>query len=183
MLAKILFAGSGGQGVLTAGNVLSNAAMSENYHVVYLPSYGAAMRGGTANRTITISDEENASPVASIPDFVVAMNKPSAYAIINRLEPGGQLIYNSNLVDSAPYRGDVDLFPVPVNDIAKEIGSERSANMVMLGCFLKLTGVVKLESVLESLDSMLGGKKKRVDISKLAVNEGYSRFSGRSGQQ
>ncbi len=183
MLAKIMFAGSGGQGVLTIGNVLGNAAMSEDYHVVYLPSYGAAMRGGTANCTLSISDEEIASPVVSSPDFVVAMNQPSACAFINRLEPGGQMIYNSNLVDSVPYRGDVDLFPIPVNQIALEIGSERSANMVMLGCFLKLTKVVRLEAVLESIEHMMGGKKKLVEQSKLAVSEGYKRFPHENGKK
>lgn len=176
MIVKIIFAGSGGQGVLTIGNVLGNAAMIEDFHVVYLPSYGAAVRGGTANCTVSISDEEIASPVASSPDFVVAMNQPSAVTFINRLEPGGQMIYNSSLVDSVPYRGDVDMFPVPANEIALEIGNERSSNMVILGCFVKLTNVIKLESVLKSIENMLDNKKKLVDISVKAVMEGYNRF-------
>ncbi len=176
MIVKIMFAGSGGQGVLTIGNVLGNAAMLEDFNVVYLPSYGAAVRGGTANCTVSISDEEIASPVASSPDFVVAMNQPSAVSFINRLEPGGQMIYNSSLIDSVPYRGDVDMFPVPANDIALEIGNERSANMVMLGCFIKLTNVLKLDAVLKSIENMLDNKKKLIEISIQAVQAGYSRF-------
>jgi Pyruvate/2-oxoacid:ferredoxin oxidoreductase gamma subunit len=82
-----------------------------------------------------------------------------------------------------PYRGDVDLFPIPVNQIALEIGSERSANMVMLGCFLKLTKVVRLEAVLESIEHMMGGKKKLVEQSKLAVSEGYKRFPHENGKK
>ncbi len=89
MLLKLLIAGSGGQGVLTMGNVLGNAAMLDDYYVTYLPSYGAAMRGGTANCTLCISDEEMASPVASTPDMLVAMNQPSLMAFISRLEAGG----------------------------------------------------------------------------------------------
>ncbi len=182
MLLKILFAGSGGQGVLTTGNVLGNAAMLEGFYVVYLPVYGAAMRGGTANCTVSVSDEEIASPVASSPDVVVAMNQPSAHAFINRLDPGGQLIYNSNLVDSIPYRGDVDVFPVPVNDIARELGSERAANMVILGSFIKLTGVVSVEAVNRSMDLMFGQKKKLLESSKAAFLEGYGRFQYEKGK-
>jgi len=182
MLLKILFAGSGGQGVLTTGNILGNAAMIEGFEVVYLPSYGAAMRGGTANCTVSISDEEIASPVASSPDLVVAMNQPSAHAFINRLDPGGQLLYNSNLVDSIPYRGDVDIFPVPVNDIAKELGSERSANIVILGSFVKLTGVVKVESIYKSLELMFAQKKKVLDLGIRAFTEGYERFRHGNGK-
>ncbi len=176
MLVKIMFAGSGGQGVLTVGNVLGNAAMLEDFHVTYLPSYGAAMRGGTANCTLSISDEEIASPVSSTPHFVVAMNQPSVQAFVNRLEPGGQLVYNSNLVSSIPYRGDVDLFPVPANQIAKDLGNERSANMVILGAFLKLTQVVKIETIFQSIDLMMGSKKKLVEISKSAITKGYDGF-------
>ena len=155
MLVKILFAGAGGQGVLTIGNVLGNAAMLEDYYVTYLPSYGAAVRGGTANCTLSISDEEIASPVASAPDFIVALNQPSAETFINRLQSGGQMIYNSSLINSIPYRGDVDLFPVPANKLAKEIGNERSANMIILGAFIKLTKVLKIDSLQGSIENMM----------------------------
>jgi 2-oxoacid:acceptor oxidoreductase gamma subunit (pyruvate/2-ketoisovalerate family) len=176
MLVKILFAGSGGQGVLTIGNVLGNAAMLQDFYVTYLPSYGAAMRGGTANCTISVSDEEIASPVSSSPDIVLALNQPSAHAFINRLEPGGQLVYNSNIVESIPYRGDVDLFPVPANEIAKKLGNERSSNMVILGAFTKLINVITLDSLYQSIDYMMGAKKKLAEMSKRAVAEGYNGF-------
>lgn len=176
MLVKIILAGSGGQGVLTVGNVLGNAAMLENFYVTYLPAYGAAMRGGTANCTISISDEEIASPVASAPDFVVSMNQPSTNTFINRLEPGGQMLYNSNLVGSIPYRGDINSFPIPANDIAVAIGSERSANMVMLGAFIKQTNIIKIDTVYKSIEFMMGERKKQLEISMKAVAAGYNGF-------
>ena len=176
MLLKIIFAGSGGQGVLTVANILGNAAMYENYHVTYLPSYGAAMRGGTANCTICISDEEIASPVASEPDFVVALNPPSAATFGNRLEPGGQLFYNSNMLGKLPYRGDINFYPVPANEIAKKAGSEKSANVVMLGAFIKLTNIMKIDSVYKSVEYLLGEKKKLIEISKKAILMGYDGF-------
>jgi 2-oxoglutarate ferredoxin oxidoreductase subunit gamma len=176
MLVKIMFAGSGGQGVLTMGNILGNAAMYDDYHVTYLPAYGAAVRGGTANCTISIADEEIASPVASAPDFVVALNQPSAKTFGNRLESGGQLLYNSNLVPDMPFRGDIDVYPVPANDIAKKLGGIRSSNMVILGAFIKLTGVIKMEALTKSVHYLMGEKKKLAEITIKAIQEGYDGF-------
>ncbi|HSV96236.1 MAG TPA: 2-oxoacid:acceptor oxidoreductase family protein [Spirochaetota bacterium] len=176
MLVKILFAGSGGQGVLTMGNILGNAAMLEDFYVTFLPAYGAAMRGGTANCTVSISDAEIASPVASAPDFVVALNHPSAAAFSARLEPGGQMLYNSDLAGELTGRGDVTMFPVPANEIARKIGSDRSANMVMLGAFIKLTNALKVDSIYKSVEYMLGERKKLVEITNRAVEEGYNGF-------
>ncbi|HOS41689.1 MAG TPA: 2-oxoacid:acceptor oxidoreductase family protein [Spirochaetota bacterium] len=182
MLIKMIFAGSGGQGVLTAGNILGNAAMIDDYHVTYLPSYGAAMRGGTANCTICISDEEIASPVASSPDFVVSLNKPSTVKFANRLESGGQLIYNSSLIDTFPYRGDIDLYPVPANAIAASLGNERSANMVALGAFIKIVRVIKLETVEKSIAQLMGSKAKLVETSCTALRAGFDGFPFSNGQ-
>ena len=176
MLVKMIFAGAGGQGVLTIGNVLGNAAMMQDLHVTYLPSYGAAVRGGTANCTLSISDEEIASPVASTPDFVIALNQPSTTVFVNRLESGGQMLYNADLVDVVPVRGDVDLYPVPANTIAREAGNERSMNLVMLGAFICLTGVVEAESVKKSLDVMMGKRPGVKEKSIQAFMEGYQQF-------
>lgn len=162
--------------MLTFGNILANAAMLEDYYVTFLPSYGAAMRGGTANCTVCISDSEIASPVASAPDIVVAMNQPSVMKFINSLDPGGMIIYNSSLTDTVPIRGDLEIFPVPANDLAIELGNERSANMVMIGSFLKLTNLLKIDTVNRSIEMLMGTKKKLVDISRKVVSEGYKRF-------
>ena len=107
---------------MTVGNILGNAAMLEDYYVTYLPSYGAAMRGGTANCTVCISDSEIASPVASSPDILIAFNQPSVLKFINKLEPGDQMIYNSSITDTVPIRGDLEIYPVPGNDIAMKMG-------------------------------------------------------------
>jgi 2-oxoacid:acceptor oxidoreductase gamma subunit (pyruvate/2-ketoisovalerate family) len=174
MITKILCAGSGGQGILTLGNILGNAAMYEDYFVTYLPSYGAAVRGGTANCTVCISDSEIASPVASAPDILIAFNQPSVDAFINRLESGNQMVYNSSIVDTVPVRADLEMYPVPASEIAIELGNERSVNMVMLGSFLKLTGYLKIDSINESIDKLV--KKSLAEMSKKVLLEGYNRF-------
>jgi 2-oxoglutarate ferredoxin oxidoreductase subunit gamma len=178
MLIKTIFAGFGGQGVLSMGLSVAQAAMVEGKYVTYLPSYGAEVRGGTANCTIAVSDEEIASPVASAPEYVVAMNKPSLVRFQHQIESGGCFFINSSLMAGADIsRGDIDVVEVPASRIADELGSPRSANMVMLGAFTKKTNMVSLSTLVEGLEGTLKGKKKLVAINKKALTSGYDLFS------
>jgi len=176
MLIKTIFAGFGGQGVLSMGLNLAQAAMLEGKYITYLPSYGAEMRGGTANCTVAVSDEEIASPVASSPEFIVAMNQPSLIRFQNQIEAGGLFFVNSSLIEAEISRGDIDIVKVPVNSIAEELGSPRSANMVMLGAFTKKSNLVSLSSVIEALKDTLKNKQKLIAINKKALQAGYDLF-------
>jgi len=162
MIIKTAFAGSGGQGVLVMGYILSVSAMKDGKHVTYLPSYGAEVRGGTANCTVCISDEEIASPVASSPDYAVVMNKPSMIKYQHIIKSGGIMIINSSLVDADPTRKDIEIVKVPANDIALELGSDRALNMIMLGAFAAKTGIATQESLMNGLSIVLKGKKGEV---------------------
>jgi 2-oxoglutarate ferredoxin oxidoreductase subunit gamma len=176
MLIKTIFAGFGGQGVLSMGLNLAQAAMVEGKSVTYLPSYGAEVRGGTANCTVAVSDEDIASPVASSPEFIVVMNKPSLFKFQNLLESGGVLFINSSLIDAETTRGDIEVIRVPANTIAEELGSPKAANMVMLGAFIKKSNLVSLETVIEELKSVLGKKKSLIEINTKALKTGYNLF-------
>src|SRR5512134_1176422 len=109
MLVKTVFAGFGGQGVLSMGLNLAQAAMLEGKYVTYLPSYGVEVRGGTANCTVAVSNEEIASPVASQPDYLVVMNNPSLLTFQTRIAPGGAFFLNSSIITGRPNRSDVDI--------------------------------------------------------------------------
>jgi 2-oxoglutarate ferredoxin oxidoreductase subunit gamma len=175
MLIKTIFSGFGGQGVLSMGNTLANAAMLQGKYVTYLPSYGAEVRGGTANCTVAIGDEEIASPVASEPDFVVSMNQPSFLKFQSTLQTGGLILVNSTLVNVAAARGDIEVIEVPTNELAEKLGSIRAANMVMLGAFIKVSNLVSLQLMLKNLPEILGeGKAKLVKINKEALEAGYN---------
>lgn len=176
MLVKTLIAGFGGQGILSMGLNLAQAAMLERKYVTYLPSYGAEVRGGTANCTIAISDEEIASPVASSPEFVIAMNLPSLVRFQNHVQSGGLLLINSSLIETEITRGDIDIISVPADDIAERLGNARSANMVMLGAFIKKSKLVSLDSVIEGLGNMLKNKQKLIAINKEALTAGCNLF-------
>jgi 2-oxoglutarate ferredoxin oxidoreductase subunit gamma len=174
MLTTILCSGSGGQGALTVGNILGNAAMYENFFVSYLPCYGAAMRGGTANCTTSISTEEIASPVVSSPDVLIALNKPSVITFLPRLKPGAKLIYNADLIDAVPDQPGVVYYAVEANRIGREVANERSNNMVMLGAMLKVVPVIKMESLQQSVRDLMGSKKSSLaNMTIKALQGGY----------
>ena len=173
MLKKTVFAGFGGQGVLMMGYVLAVSVMRDGLYVTYLPSYGAEVRGGTANCTVVVSDEEIASPVTSSPDFAVVLNKPSMMKYQGLMTSGGMMILNSSLVDVDPSRKDLDVVKVPANDIATELGSERTLNMIMLGAFVARTGISSVDSVMNGLEEIVKGKKASVmELNRKGLDRG-----------
>ncbi len=176
MLIKTIFAGFGGQGVLSMGLMLAQSVMAEGKNVTYLPSYGVEVRGGTANCTVAVSDEEIASPVASAPEFVIVMNLPSLIRFQNQVQSGGVLFINSSLIEAEISRGDIDIIKVPANSIAEKLGSPKSANMVMLGAFIKKSNLVSISTIIENLGATMGSKGKSVAINKKALMAGYELF-------
>ena len=174
MLVKAIFAGFGGQGVLSMGLSLAQAAMLEGKQVTYLPAYGAEVRGGTANCTVAVSDDEIASPVASSPDYVVAMNQPSVVRFHNQIRSGGVLCYNASLVEGGVTRDDVTTVAIPANRIAEELGNPRSANMVMLGAFTRQSQLVALETLVRGLEATLKSKRKLIQVNTAALEAGYT---------
>ncbi len=155
---------------------LAQVAMLEGKNVTYLPSYGAEVRRGTANCTVTISDEEIASPIASSPDFMVAMNQPSVMRFQNQFQSGGFFFINSSLVESEISKADIDITKVPANNIAEDLGNPKSASMVILAAFTKKTHLVSLPSLIEGLITTLKNKKKLIAINKKAFQVGYDLF-------
>ena len=175
MLTRVIFSGFGGQGVLSMGITLANAAMYEGRHVTYLPSYGAEVRGGTANCTVVVSDEEIASPVASDPDFVIAMNQPSFAKFQSILQSGGLLFVNSSLVNTTSTRSDIEILPVPTSELAEKLGTIKVANMVMLGALIKMGDIVTFDLMLANLAAILGeGKTKLIKLNREALEMGYN---------
>ena len=129
------------------GYLVAVAGMYEDKNVTCLPSYGAEVRGGTANCTVVIADEEIASPVASEPEFAVLMNNPSLFRFQNQVQSGGTLFLNSSMIASRPVRGDLEIYEIPASDLAKRLKEDKVTNMVMLGAFIKKSGIVSFETV------------------------------------
>jgi len=178
MLLKTVFSGFGGQGVLMMGYVLAVAGMREDKHVTFLPAYGAEVRGGTANCTVVVSDKEIASPVASSPEFVVAMNYPSMIKYRNTVKTGGSMFLNSDLILETPQRNDVRVVLVPANSLAHDMGNDRSLNMIMLGAVVEVTGIVAAKSLDDAVETVLAGKKQTlIDMNRQALRRGVQYIS------
>ena len=174
MIIKTIFSGFGGQGVLMMGTSLAHSAMNNGYHVTYLPAYGAEMRGGTANCTVAISDEEIASPISSKPGYLVVMNAPSLFTFQNKVASGGTVFINSSIIDARPIRQDIKTLLVPCTDMAQELGNNRVANIIMMGAFIKKLNVVSPEIYLKSLETIMGSRKKALaEINRKAFAAGF----------
>lgn len=172
---RIIVAGFGGQGVMMIGKLLAHAGMIEDRNVSWLPSYGPEMRGGTANCHVIISDEMIGAPIVTEATCVMAMNLPSLEKFEARVKPGGWLLINSSLIPAHPTRQDARALEIPVNDIANAQGSLKVANVVMLGAYLALSGVVKEETILGVIEEMLGKTKRHLlDINVKALHEGMA---------
>jgi 2-oxoglutarate ferredoxin oxidoreductase subunit gamma len=178
MMTKTIFAGFGGQGVLMMGYSYAHAAMNEGYEVTYLPSYGAEVRGGTANCTVAVSDDEIASPIASEPDYLVVMNNPSLYTFQNRISLGGVIFLNSSIIETRPTRKDLEICEIPAGKIATELGNPRVQNIVVMGAYIKKTGLISPDAYLKSLKKIVGEKKKSImDVNRKAFAAGYDLLS------
>ncbi len=179
MYQDVMIAGFGGQGVLLVGKLLAYAGMIEGRHVTWFPSYGAEIRGGTANCTVIISSEEIGSPVVQNPSAMLIFNDASFKKFEKRIKPGGQLFLNTSLVHELPTRTDIGRIEVRANDIAGELGDIRIANMVMLGTLLGKTGVVALESVLVALKQVLPTRRHSlIPLNERALQRGAEAGSG-----
>lgn len=169
---EIVVAGFGGQGVLLLGAAIAQSGMLENYHVSWLPSYGPEMRGGTANCNVNVRRTEVGSPMVSNPTVLIAMNRPSLEKFESTVAPGGVLIYDSSLIDIEPKRTDIEILALPATKIADELGNTRISNMVVLGAYMGYTGLMRKETLYESLNAAI--KRKRfIDVNRAAVDAGY----------
>jgi 2-oxoglutarate ferredoxin oxidoreductase subunit gamma len=170
---KLIVAGFGGQGVMLMGQILSYCATAKDINTLWFPSYGPETRGGTANCSVTISEAYVNSPVISTPDSVIIMNKPSLNKFMPKVKKGGNIFANTSLVVDLEYREDVNVYKVPANDLALEIGNLKVANMVMLGAYLAVTKIFTEEDVIEIMKKKFtGAKAKLIDINKLALETG-----------
>lgn len=173
MESRIVFAGFGGQGVMAMGQLITYAGMIEDKNVSWLPSYGPEMRGGTANCGVVVSDEPVGSPVVVEATSAVVMNKPSLDKFENDILSEGKLFINSSLIDKKATRDDIDIYYIPVNEIALELGNDKVANMVMLGAYIEATNIVKVESVLKAFTKVFGeSKAKLLPINEKALKKG-----------
>ena len=161
MQKQFIFAGFGGQGMLMIGKFLAMASMLEGKHVSWLPSYGPEMRGGTANCSVNISDDDVASPIVDQADVVIAMNLPSLDKFEPIVKPGGVLVVNSSIIERKSVRDDITVVYCDAMKIAEEVGNPTGANVAILGAMMAKVDVCSVDSMVEAIRLELGESKAR----------------------
>ena len=176
---ELIIAGFGGQGIMLVGKLLAQAAMRCGKEVTYMPSYGAEVRGGTANCMLVIADSEIACPVVGQPNSLIIMNKASLTKFTPRLKKNGLLILNSSLIDIEPeVDNSVEVIRLPADELAVELGSIKAANMVALGAYLQAKGFLDVESVVQALPDILAQRyHKTLPLNNEALRKGASFIS------
>jgi 2-oxoglutarate ferredoxin oxidoreductase subunit gamma len=172
MQSEVQFAGFGGQGIMLMGQILAEAAMQEGFEVVWIPSYGPEMRGGTAYCTVVISDRPIGSPIIRNPRHLVAMNRPSLEKFAPFVKKDGVVFVNESIIPVAAGRDDVDELRVPIIDIAKELGNLKVANIVALAAFVERSQIVSFESLREAVKQKFKLKEKLIPLNMEALEEG-----------
>jgi len=172
MQNEVKFAGFGGQGVMLMGQILAQAAINEGFEVVWIPSYGPEMRGGTAYCTVVISDRPIGSPIIRNPKHLVAMNRPSLEKFAPTVRPGGVIFINQSLISVEAGRDDVDIISVPIIEIAKDLGNVRAANIVALAAFAARSRIVKFDSLIEAVLAKFAHKEKFIPLNRKALEAG-----------
>ena len=148
MKETVIIAGFGGQGVLTMGKILAYSGIMQDMEVTWMPSYGPEMRGGTANVTVILSDSPISSPIAHEFDCVVVLNQQSMDKFESQVKPGGTLIYDTNGITSHPTRTDINIYQIDATAECARLGQAKLFNTMILGAYLKVRPVVKMENVM-----------------------------------
>lgn len=171
MESKMVIAGFGGQGVLIAGQLIAETGMNKGKNVSWMPAYGPEMRGGEANCSVIVSDEEIGAPIVEQPDVLIAMNQPSLEKFGKTVAPGGYIVYNSDLIKHPPTREDVTIFAVECNSIAQSLESPKAVNMPILGAILEITKSFTMDDLRATMESKFGEKRAHLIESNLKAVE------------
>lgn len=173
MNEEIIIAGFGGQGVLSMGKIMAYAGMMQSMEVSWMPSYGPEMRGGTANVTVILSDERISSPILKNFDTAIILNQQSLDKFESSVKPGGILLYDPNGITRHPGRKDIRIYIVEAASEAAKMETSKIFNMIVLGAFLKIKPVVKLENIIKGLkDSLPERHHHLIPLNEEALRKG-----------
>ncbi|WP_066176429.1 2-oxoacid:acceptor oxidoreductase family protein [Bacillus marinisedimentorum] len=173
MKEEIVIAGFGGQGVMTMGQLLAYAGMIQGKEVSWLPSYGPEQRGGTANVQVVISDDLIGSPIFTYSSSAIVLNNPSFHKFEPLVRAGGVLVVNRSLVDSVSERQDLISVYIPATEAALELGEAKTANIILLGALLELTGAADESAIIGAMEKLFSNKNPQIlELNKKALEKG-----------
>ena len=175
MTEEIIIAGFGGQGVLSMGKILAYSGLMQGQEVTWMPSYGPEMRGGTSNVTVIISDDRISSPILNKYDTAIILNQQSMDKFEKLVKPGGTILYDPNGIVKHPTRTDINIYKVEATKVAQEMGNAKIFNMVVLGGYLKIKPIVKMENVMKGLQKSIPARHhKLLPLNEEAIKNGLN---------
>jgi 2-oxoglutarate ferredoxin oxidoreductase subunit gamma len=174
METTILVAGFGGQGILLLGQLLGYSATKAGLNATYFPAYGPEQRGGTASCSVVISDIQIGSPIVNMADTLIILNEPSLVKFMPRVNSGGTILLNSSLIQLEVQNKDVKVIKVPATDIGIKLGSDKIANMAMLGAYISVAGIFTEEQVKRTIMEKLAKKPEMLEMNLAAFKAGLN---------
>lgn len=170
---EIIFAGFGGQGVLSMGQIIAYASMIEDKEISWMPSYGPEMRGGTANCIVIVSPNRISSPIISKFDSAIILNQPSLEKFEPEVKENGLIMYEKSTIINPPTRNDIEVIGIPALEEAEKLQKKQVANMIMVGAFLAKRPLVKLENIIQALKKVLPERHHHlIPLNEKALNRG-----------
>jgi 2-oxoglutarate ferredoxin oxidoreductase subunit gamma len=170
--SKIMVGGFGGQGVMIIGQLLGYASCEAGKNSLFLPKYGPEQRGGTANCTVTISDEDIGAPSSRKVDVLIALNQPSLDAFAPAVKAGGMLLINTSLCKNIPDRKDIAIYGIDSDDIAQKIGSPKVANVVVCGAYIEKSKILTEDQIFSAITKKLGKRADLLELNRTALRKG-----------
>lgn len=175
MIEEIIAAGFGGQGVMLLGQVIAYTAIKKGMNSTWLPSYGPEMRGGTANCSLVVSTEEIGSPVVEEPSILICLNQPSVDKFSKTVKKGGMIIGNKSLIKNYPELVDIEIIEVPASEVAKDIGSDKVVNMVLLGALIAKRPFISIDESIASIIMKTGKSQSEIiELNRKAIESGFN---------
>ncbi len=175
MEKSIIIAGYGGQGVLFAGKLLSYAAIIENMNTTWIPSYGAEMRGGSANCSVKIANDEIGSPIINKPDILIALNIPSFNRFEKDVKKDGLIIVCASENEVTKSRDDINYFFITLKNLTKNIQLS-FINIVALSAMVRKTKLLKIESLILALNKLIPKNKLHMLTSNIEAIKLSAKF-------
>ncbi len=171
-LTEIRIAGFGGQGVILSAMIVGKAAsIFEGQYATLTQSFGPEARGGASSAQVVLSGEPIHYPYVTQPDVLVAMSQEAYSKFMPELKDGGVLIVEEEMVRVEGLRSGIRVYSVPATRLAEELGRKMVLNVVMVGFFGAVTGLVKVEALRQAVEDSVPPATR--DLNLRAFDKGY----------
>lgn len=171
-MTEIRFSGFGGQGIIRCGLITGKAlALYDKKHATMTQSFGPEARGSACSSQLVVSKDRVLYPYISIPEILISMSQEAYEKYEPELKDDGILIIDKDLVKLKPARGKIKVYAIPSTRFAEELGNRIIANLVMLGFFSSITGIVSSEAMKKALPGLVPGRF--LDLNIKAFDKGF----------